>query len=140
MTAITFLGSSKPFIIPDEGFLGLWVNEVDLDAWGELLEGLYTLPYIYEISGADTSAFLLYLEKYLEVGDVLELIHCPSQKDFERYRRRLIDDPELIVINVGRFTYQNKYGTYQLNPQKWVEELSHKIYLTEHGITSIVKY
>ena len=154
MTAITFLASSKPFIIPEEiltyndrtvfermeDFIRLWVREVDLDVWGEWIEGLFTLPYIYEISGADTPSFLLYLEKYFEEGDVLELLHCPNQNDFEYYRRKLKDAQEPIVINVGRLTFQNSYGTYQLNPKKWVEELSHKNYLTEYGITTIVKY
>lgn len=154
MTAITFLASSKPFIIPDEiqeynkrtvfermeDLIGLWVSEVEADGWGDLVKGLFTLPYIYEISGADNQLFLLYLEKYFEEGDVLELVHCPNQNVFERYQRRLVDAPEPIVINVGRYTFQNKYGTYQLNPQKWVEELSHKIFLTESSITTIVKY
>lgn len=45
-----------------------------------------------------------------------------------------------IVINVGSFTYQDKYGTYQLNHKKWVEELSHKNFLTEYGVTKIIKY
>ena len=139
MTAITFLASSKPFIIPED-FVGLWVKEVDLEAWGELLEGLFTLPYMYEIVGAHDPSFPLYLEKYMEEGDILELIHCPSQNDFEYYRRKLEDKLEHIVINVGRFTFQNQHGTYQLNPKNWVEELSHKNYLTEYSITTVVKY
>lgn len=154
MTEITFLASSKPFIIPDEiqeynnrtvfermeDFIRLWVSEVDADGWGDLVKGLFTLPYIYEIFGADNRLFLLYLEKYMGEGDVLELLHFPNQHAFEYYQRRLMDNPEPIVINVGSLTYQNKYGTYQLNPKEWVEELSHKIFITEYGITTIVKY
>jgi hypothetical protein len=154
MSAITFLASSKPFIIPDEiqeynnrtiferkeDFISLWVNEVDADGWGNLVEGFFALPYIYEISGADNQLFLLYLEKYMEEGDVLKLLHFPNQYAFEHYQRRLIEDPEPIVINVGSLTYQDKYGIYQLNPKKWVEELSNKKFLTEHCITTIVKY
>ncbi|MGP9043234.1 hypothetical protein [Cytobacillus kochii] len=154
MSAITFLASSKPFIIPDEiqeynnrtvfermeDWMSLWVSEVDTYGWGEFVEGLFTLPYIYEISGADNELFLLYLEKYMEEGDVLELLHIPNQHAFEYYQRRLMEDPEPIVINVGSLTYQNKSGTYQLNPKKWVEELSHKNFLTEYGVTTIVKY
>ena len=154
MSEITFLASSKPFIIPDEiedynnhtvfermeDFIRLWVNEVDTFGWGKFVEGLFTMPYVYEISGAGNKLFLLYLEKYMETGDVLELLHIPNQNDFEYYQRRLTEVPEPIFINVKSLTYQDKYGTYQLNPKKWVEELSHKNYLTEFGVTTIVKY
>ncbi|WP_338779764.1 hypothetical protein [Metabacillus sp. FJAT-52054] len=65
MSDITFLASSKPFIIPDEiqeynhrtvfermeDFMELWVSEVDEDGWGDWMKGIFTLPYIYEISG-----------------------------------------------------------------------------------------
>lgn len=69
----------------------------------------------------------------MEVGDVLELLHIPNQHDFKIYQQRLMGNPEPIVINVGSLTYQDIYGTYQLNPKKWVEELSlsYKNYLTE---------
>lgn len=154
MSGITFLASSKPFIMPDEiqeyssrtifekmeDWVSLWVNEVDTYGWEEFVEGLFTMPYIYEISGANNKLFLLYLEKYMEEGDVLELIDIPNQHAFEYYKRRLLEDPEPIIINVGSFTYQNKNGKYQLNPKRWVEELSHKNYLTQYGVTTIVKY
>ncbi|WP_226671111.1 hypothetical protein [Metabacillus litoralis] len=154
MSEITFLASSKPFVIPDEiqeynnrtvfdrieDLMWLWVYEVDSDGWGELVEGLFTLPYIYEVSGADTHLFLLYLEKYMEVGDVLELIHFPNQHNFEYYESRLLEHPDSIFINVESLTYQDKYGTYQLSSKKWVEELSHRNFLNEFGVTTIVKY
>lgn len=154
MSGITFLASSKPFIIPEEiqeynnrtifekveDCISLWVYEVETFGWGELVEGLFTMPYIYEISGANNKLFLLYLEKYMEEGDVLELIDIPNQHAFEYYKRRLLEDPEPIFINVGSFTYQNKSGKYHLNPKRWVEELSHKNYLTQYGVTTIVKY
>ncbi|PMC34323.1 hypothetical protein CJ195_23860 [Bacillus sp. UMB0899] len=154
MSEITFLASSKPFKIPEEiqeynnrtffkrmeEFMSLWVIEVDADGWGDLVKGLFSLPYIYEVSGADNQLFLLYLEKYMEEGDVLELLYFPNQHAYEYYQSKLMNNPEPILINVRSFTYQNKYGTYQLNPKKWVEELSHKNYLSEYGITTIVKY
>lgn len=154
MTGITFLASSKPFIIPDEiqeynnrtvfermeDWMSLWVSEVDTYGWGGFVEELFTLPYIYEISGAGNQLFLLYLEKYMEIGDVLEILSISNQHAFEYHQRRLIERPEPIVINVGSLTYQNIYGTYQLNPKKWVEELSRRNYLTEYGVTTIVKY
>ncbi|WP_117170297.1 hypothetical protein [Paraliobacillus sediminis] len=152
MSAITFLASSKPFIIPDEiqtynnrtvfdsmeDFISLTVSEVD--GWGDMVKEVFTLPYMYEISGAANRLFLLYLEKYMEEGEVLELVHFPNQHDFESYQRRLLDEPKPILINVSRLIYQNNNGTYQLNPKKWVEELSHKKYVTACGITTIVKY
>ncbi|GIO25227.1 hypothetical protein [Oceanobacillus sp. J11TS1] len=154
MSGITFLASSKPFIIPDEiqeynnrtifekmeDGVSLWVNEVDNSVWEEVVEGLFTMPYIYEIFGANNKLFLLYLEKYMEEGDVLELIDIPNQHAFEYNKRRLLEKTEPIIINVGSFTYQNKNGKYQLNPKKWVEELSRKNYLTQYGVTTIVKY
>jgi hypothetical protein len=154
MSIITFLASSKPFIIPDEiqeynnrtvfesleDWMSLWVSEVDADGWGKYVEALFTLPYIYEISGADDKLFLLYLEKYMEEGDVLELIHIPNQHAYEYYQRRIMENPEPILINVGSLTYRTKYGTYRLDPKKWGEELSHKNFLTEYGVTTIVKY
>lgn len=62
MSGITFLASSKPFIIPDEieeynnltnyenmeDWVSLWVNEVDTYEWKEFVEGIFTMPYIYE--------------------------------------------------------------------------------------------
>ncbi|WP_071461423.1 hypothetical protein [Bacillus massilinigeriensis] len=65
MSEIIFLASSKPYIIPDEiedfnnrtifermGYFGeLWVNEVDPVRWEKFVEGLFSLPYIHEISG-----------------------------------------------------------------------------------------
>lgn len=154
MSAITFLASSKPFNIPDEiqeyknrlvfermeDLISLWVSELNDDGWAELVKGLFTLPYIYELSSADHPLFLIYLEKYMEEGDVLELLHFPNQHEFENDQRRLIEGPEPVIINVGSLTYQNKYGDYTLNAENWVEELSHKKMVTEHGVTTIIKY
>jgi len=154
MSEITFLASSKPFIIPEEiqeynnrtyfermeDWMSLWVSEVDTSGWGEYVEELFTMPYIYEISGANNQLFLLYLEKYMEEGDVLELIHIPNQHAFDYYKRKLMEYPEPILINVGSLTYQNKIGTYRLNPKNWVKELNGKNYLTEYGVTTIIKY
>ncbi|GAB2552718.1 hypothetical protein [Gracilibacillus alcaliphilus] len=154
MSAVTFLASSRPFIIPDdiqeynngsvfesrEDFINLWVSEVDTYGWGKCVEGIFTLPYLYEISDANNRLFLLYLERYMEIGDVLELLHIPNQHDFSYYKKRLMGTPEPININVGSLTYQDKSGTYLLKANSWVEELSHKIYLSEHGLTTIVKY
>lgn len=67
MSGITILASSKPFIVPDEiqeynirtyfkrieASVSLWVNEVEVHGWEKLIEELFTMPHIYEISGAN---------------------------------------------------------------------------------------
>lgn len=94
----------------------LCVEEVDWDGWGKEVEGFFTMPFVYEISGAHNKLFLDY------------------------YKRRILEKPEHIIINVETFTYKDSYSTYKLNSKKWTEELSHKNYLTQYGITTFVKY
>ncbi|WP_163103058.1 hypothetical protein [Peribacillus alkalitolerans] len=92
MTEITFLASSKPFEIPDEieeynkrtvfeseeDFIFFTVQEAD-DYWKKEIEGLFSLPYVYEVNGVGNRLFLKYIEKYMELGDVLEIYHVPNQ-------------------------------------------------------------
>ncbi|ULT56622.1 hypothetical protein L1999_26895 [Neobacillus drentensis] len=153
MTQITFLASSKPFKIPDEieeynnrtffdreeDAIYFSVQEVD-EYWERLVDGLFSLPYIYEVNGVGNRLFLTYIEKYMEVGEVLEIYHVPNQHAFEDYKQRMEAHPEPIEVNVGRFTYQDIYGLYQLHPKKWLEELSHRNYLSHYGITTFIKY
>ncbi|MCG1023756.1 hypothetical protein [Sutcliffiella horikoshii] len=154
MSSITFLASSRPFTIPDEiqeyynkttlekghQHISLWVRELDSLGWEEFAEDLFSMTYIYEIIGADSSLFLIYLEKYMEIGDVLELLYIPNQNDYKYYKRELVEAPEPIYINVRSLTYQDGNGTYKLDPKKWVEELSHRNFITEFGVTTIEKY
>lgn len=154
MSAITFLASSRPFAIPDEieeyynktthekgqQHISLWVRELKSLGWEGLVEDLFHMTYIYEIVGADNSLFLTYLENYMETGDVLELLYIPNQHDFKYYKRKLMEAAEPIYINIGSLTYQDSHGTYKLNPKKWVEELSRRNFITEFGVTMIVKY
>ncbi|MGM7637185.1 hypothetical protein [Bacillus sp. Hm123] len=154
MSAITFLASSTPFEIPaeiqayndrrvferEEDLLHLYVIDAEKYGWSGVVKGYFSLPYIYEIVGADTNLFLLYLEKYMEMGDVLELLHMPNQHNEDYYLEKIERNPSDIYINVGSLTYQNEYMTYRLDPENWKVELSNKTYLTEHGITKIVKY
>jgi hypothetical protein len=135
MSAITFLASSRPFEIQATNTVFGRI-EVDADGWEEEVKNLFTLPYIYKILGADNSTFIVYIEAYMEVGDVVELWHIPNQHNFEYYRKRLMEHPEPIAINVGSLMYQDTYGAYQLS----LEEISYKNFVTEHGITTIVKY
>jgi len=153
MTSITFLASSKPFRIPaeieesnnrhlvkrGEDMIFFSVHEID-DYWKEKLDGLFSMPYVYEAEGVGNRFFLTYMEKYMELGEVIEMYYLPSQNDFDEYRERLLEHPEPIEINIGKHTYQTIYGLYQLNPKKWVEELSHRNYITPYGITTFVNY
>ena len=52
----------------------------------------------------------------------------------------MIANPEYIFINVGRLTYQDQYGTYQLNKKNWIDELNHRTLISNSGVTTIVKY
>jgi hypothetical protein len=153
MTQITFLASSKPFQIPDEieeynnrtvfereeDAIYFSVQEVG-DYWKDKTKGLFTMPYIYEAEGVGNKLFLRYIEKYMELGDVLEIYQVPNQHAFEEYKQRMEEHPEPIEINVGNYTYRTIYGLYQLNPKKWLEELSHRNYITHYGVTTFVNY
>lgn len=153
MTQITFLASSRRFVIPKEieEYNNRTVFEKEEDAiyftvdivneyWKKKLDGLFTMPYIYEAHGVGNKLFLRYLEMHMETGDVVEIYHVRSQNQFDEFRRRMEDAPHPIVINVGSYTYRDVYGTYKLNPKKWLEELSHRNYLTEYGVTTFEKY
>ena len=98
------------------------------------------MPYNYEVGGLGNYYFFVYLEKYMEVGDVIELYEIPVQQWYEQYIERVLEHPEPITINVGRYTYQNQYGKYQLNSKKWVEELGHRTLATEYGVTTNLNY
>lgn len=153
MTEITFLASSKPFKLPEEieecnqrtvyeteeDFMIFTVNEA-VDGWLQEIHDLFSLPYIYEAEGAGNRLFLTYLEKYMEIGDVVEIYSVPNQHALLRYKEKMQANPEPIEVNAGSYTYRDSTGLYQLNPKKWVEELSHKNYITQHGITTFVKY
>ena len=150
MSGIQFLASSKLFIMPDEiedyyngGIyeLGMCFSVYETDAWWrEIVGPVLSMPYIYEVGGIGNYYFFHYLKEYMEVGEVIELYEIPVQHQYEKYIESVLQNPEPIVINVGSCTYQNQYGTYQLNPKSWVEELSHRTLLTERGVTTIQKY
>ena len=152
MTEITFLASTKPFKIPDEirdynkrtifereeDCISFSVEEID-DYWEKEVEGLFSLPFIYEVDGVGNRLFLTYIEKYMEIGDVFEIYTVPNQHAFEYYKQNMQENPEPIEVNVESYTYRDIYGLYQLNFKKWVEDLSHRNYCTHRGITTFVK-
>jgi hypothetical protein len=125
MTEIAFLASSKPFEIPDEieefnnrtvferveDFIFFNVQEID-EYWKKEVVGLFSLPYIYEVNGVGNQLFLKYIEKYMDIGDVLEIYAVPNQHEFEKYKQKMQENPEPIEINVGSYTYRDIYGSY----------------------------
>ncbi len=143
MSEITFLASSIPFRIPDEieeynnrtyyereeDFIFFSVSEIDDDYWKRKLEGLFSMPYIYEAFGVGNKLFLTYIEKYMDLVGVLEMYEIPNQNAFDEYRQRMEEQPEAIEVNTLRHTYKTIYGLYQFDSKKWVEELSHRIYI-----------
>ncbi|MCM3609796.1 hypothetical protein M4S82_00950 [Planococcus sp. MERTA32b] len=153
MSQITFLASSKPFIMPDEikelnnrtaytseeEAVFFSVQKLD-PLWVKEIEGLFSMPYLYEAAGLESPLFLTYLEKYMETGDVLELYSVPNQHALQKYIQRMWENPEPIHVNIGSFTYQDIHGSYQLTPKKWTEELSRKKYITDRSVTTFVKY
>lgn len=150
MSGIHFLASSKPFKIPDEietynnngvyePGMGFSVYETD-QWWIEVVRPVLSMPYIYEVGGFGNHYFFVYLEKYMELGDIIEIYNIPTQNRYGKYIQRVLENPEPITINTGQYTYRNSYGEYQLDPKNWLEELRHRILLTERGITTIVKY
>lgn len=153
MSKITFLASSKPFKIPteiqeynqrtefenEEDYMFFSVHKV-ADGWLQEIGDIFSLPYIYEVEGVGNRLFLTYLEKYMETGDVLEIYSMENQHAFLSYKKKLLEKPEPIEVNTGSYTYRDPSGLYDLNPKKWSEELSHRNYITEHGITTFVKY
>ncbi|MGM9985971.1 MAG: hypothetical protein ACI35O_01965 [Bacillaceae bacterium] len=154
MTEIAFLASLRPFIIPDEmkqfnknpvvereeDCIFFNVVEIDEEFWGEEIKGIFSMPYIYEAYGVGNVLFLKYIAKYMEIGAVIEIYAVPNQHDFARYKREMEKNQESILINIGSYTYQDIYGTYQLHPENWIEEIARRNYMTSHGVTKFVNY
>lgn len=154
MSEITFLASTKPVLLlmKDEeeintletplnsDVIDFWFNEVEMHDWDKRLSKLLTLPYIYEISDASHPIFLSYLESNFEEGDVFELIYFPNQNDLDLNLELINEKPSNILINLKSFIYQNNSGTFKINPKEWQSILKNKNFVTEFGVTTIVKY
>ena len=80
MSALTFLASSRPFYIPDD-LPQLFVYEVEPLEYVSLKRDRFTMPYLYTIEGADQWEFMIYLQRYMEEGDVFELLYIENQND-----------------------------------------------------------
>jgi len=98
------------------------------------------MPYLYTIEGADQWEFMIYLERYMEEGDVLELLYIENQNDSMHDHLPSAPLVEPIDINIQQRTYQTIHGTFQLSANDWMQELYHRSYLSAFGVTTIVKY
>ncbi|WP_211654086.1 hypothetical protein [Planococcus alpniumensis] len=153
MSEITFLASSRPFIIPhvieeynqrmkyrtEEDYMFFSVQIAD-EAWLEEVQGLFSLPYLYVAEGVGNRIFLTYLEKYMEIGDVIEVYSVPNQHALSAYREKFEEDLEYIEVNAGSYTYRDRFGFFQFNPKKWIEELSNRNYMRHNAVTTFIKY
>ncbi len=152
MSEITFLASSKPFIImrdtlesesplhqTNEEINEFWVSEVTFPEWRNSLKKVFSLPYIYEISTIQHNQFIHYIKTYLEDGDSVELAYFSNQHDLSHGVTRIIETSDPIIINLKSLVYQDRSGTYQMSTHNWIEELSHKLYVNEYSVTTIMK-
>ena len=154
MTTYTFLASSKEFqlsdeIVPDndvrifyepnESF-GVRALDDAEQSYTQILRPILTLPYMYIVSGVGDDGFFLYLDKTMEVGDVLEIVTIHSINHIENSVAKMMRDPQTITINVGSLTYKNAYGEFQLHPKNWIDDLRHRTIVSEYVVTTIVKY
>ena len=151
MSGFIAIASSKEIILPseiqeynDKGIFDI-PNKAfslsELHEWEE--EGVkqaFTMPYIYDAGGVGDEYFWVYIEKYMEIGDVLEIISVPNQRYVYEHVQKILENPEPIIINVGSLTYENYLGCFQLNKKGWIDDLKHRILYTDRGITTIVKY
>ncbi|MGG1680246.1 hypothetical protein ACIFOT_31745 [Neobacillus sp. NRS-1170] len=97
----------------------------------------FTLPYVYELEGDDIE-FITFLDSFMEIGDVVE------QYIFEEgrhgYPLSQNHPEEARTINLLKKTYQDQYGEYQLDSNKWKEELSKRTIASKRSITTFVKF
>ena len=100
----------------------------------------FTMPYIYNAGGVGDEYFWVYIKKYIEIEDVLEIISVSNQAYVYEHVQKILENPELIKVNVGSLTYENNLGCFQLNNKDWIDDLRHRVLYTNREITTIVKY
>ena len=154
MTGYTFLASSNKIQLPDEIVVyndarifnepnkpfHVWELD-DAEQWyAQILRQIITLPYLYKVSGIGNDDFFLYMDKTMEIGDVLEIVTIHSINHIEKIVAKMVHDPQPIIINVGSLTYKNAYGEFRLQKRNWIDDLRHRTIVTDYGVTTIVKY
>lgn len=151
MSGFIAIASSKEIILPDEiqEYKDRRIFDVPnkafslhkLDEWDEnAVKQALTMPYIYDAGGVGDEYFWVYVEKYMEIGDVLEILWIPHVSYVYEHVQKILENPDHITINVGSLTYENYLGCFQLPKKNWVEDLKHRTLYTDRGITTIVKY
>lgn len=89
-----------------------YVDEVEPLEYVSLKQGRFTMPYLYTIDGADQWEFMIYLQRYMEEGDVLELLYIENQNDSMHDHLPSIPLLEPIEINIRQRTYQTIHGSF----------------------------
>ena len=151
MSGLIAMASSKEIILPgeiqeynDAGIFDIPNKSFSLSMLDELeekgLKEAFNMPYIYDAGGIGDEYFWVYVKKYMEIGDVLEIISVPNQVYVFEHVQKVFQNPEPIKINVGSLTYENDLGCFRLNKKHWIDDLKHRVIYTERGITTIVKY
>ena len=154
MTTCTYLASSKEIQLPDEivpyndvrifyepnESFGVRVLDDAEQSYAQILRPIITLPYMYIVSGVGNDDFFLYLDKTMEVGDVLEIVTIHSINHIEKSVAKMMRESQTITIIVGSLTYKNEYGKFKLPHNNWIDDLRHRTIVSEYGVTTIVKY
>ena len=144
-TSIELLASSKA-IVEEEQLKKGYLVQYDLrfeqleNYYYEKVKHLFTMPYMYSVSGFYTDAFYNYLQNHMELGDSLEIFEIPDPEKLDNLLKTIHKTPFSIQINLTELTYQNQYGTFSLHKKNWVHELKHRSLITLDGITLIRKF
>lgn len=144
-TSIHLLASSKP-IVEEEQLRKGYMVEYDLGFkpletyYYKKVKHLFTMPYLYDVSGLYSDDFYNYLHNHMELGDTLEIFEIPDPEKLDKLLEDIHKIPFSIQINLTELTYQNQYGTFSLHKKNWVDELKHRTLIALDGITRIRKY
>ena len=106
MSGFIAIASSKEIVLPREiqEYYDKRIFEIpnkafslsQLHVWEE--EGVkpaFTMPYIYNVGGIGDEHFWLYIEKYMEIGDILEIISVPNQRYVYEHVKKILENPEM---------------------------------------------
>ena len=97
----------------------------------------FTLPYVYQYGGEDIE-FVNFLDTIMEIGDVIEFyLYEEGRHGFPLSTNH---PEETRTINLLKKTYKDQYGEYQLNREKWKEELISRRIASKRSVTTFIKY
>ena len=119
-TSIELLASSKA-IVKEEQLKKVYLFQYDLrfeqleNYFYEIVKHLFTMPYVYSVSGLYTDAFYNYLQIQIELGDSLEIFEIPDSEKLDNLLKAIYKTPFSIQIELIELTYQKQYGTFLLH-------------------------